>query len=236
MRSLLFGTLLFTVACTGVETSHGSQTLHVDAYAEAHRARLDVSGTDAWDTELTVILAKEGQPAHGGQVEITTSAGTILLDEVEAGTYLGTQRGYGEEHGHVAWFELNVRNGDDFVNGVQLAGPQLSTLLSPARDAIQLAGQPLEVRWSPSGDARAELQTTRMGARAVDDNGAFDVPVEDMNAMTVHNARVANPPELLRLIRSRSTAIAGAAEGSRFSVRVENDLQFTVVPSSQQAR
>ena len=86
-------------------------------------------------------------------------------------------------------------------------------------------GQPLDVKWSPSGADAASLDTRELDNIAVADTGEYTVPGSGLKKPDTGKTA----EERVRVVRSSSVALAGAVAGSKLTVSISNEITFVVL-------
>lgn len=214
---------LFGMGCSsgiGTSTGSGSGTLRVDAEVSVTNMIDNATLPSQFRTELSVRVEKAGAEVRGAVVTLGTGPGELVLveDGQNNGRYKGSENGYG------ARYSLSVRIGDDYVEGITLDGPDVHSFDAPAIGAQVPAGQPLEVRWSPSGADSARLDTKELDDVSISDTGSYSVPG---TALKGDNGKPVE--DRVRLTRQSTVTITGGTAGSSLEVSLRNELPFLVL-------
>jgi hypothetical protein len=202
----------------------GTDTLEVVVRIDASPA---AGETAAHDDELHTtyevdVRGSSGYDLTGATVIVDSPRGIVTLVEA-AGCdrrYCGSQVGYAGVYG------VSVVRNDDVLDGVFIHGPSLHTVGAPSSGATVDASLPLEVRWSPSGQAHTtEVRTRDYEADLEIDPGSFQVPAH------VLRTRDDRPEdERVRVRRARQLVLTGGLPGSNAQVAVRNGVAFFTQP------
>jgi hypothetical protein len=223
-RAWLLATTMFAISACGTgsisEPGRGSGTLTINAHVQAESRVPNARGSTDYDCELSARVYKAGQAVIGATVEIASGLGTVkLIDDNNNGTYRGVQVGY------AGAYTLSAQLGDDYFEGGSLSGPEAHSFETPAVGAQIVYGQPLEVRWSPSGATAASLSTRELDEVAVQDTGAYSVPAGGLKKADPGKTE----EERVRVTRSSTMGLSGTAGGSDLSVSVRNEVTLLIV-------
>lgn len=197
----------------------GTQSLRVDATISASEERDNASSPADFRAELTVDVKRgDGSAVTDAQVVISSDGGEVTLTHTGGGRYEGSQNGYWRAYG------LRVIAGSERVEGVRGVGPAIHTFDAPLPTTVHPAGTPLEVRWQPAGGAdETTLETDDLARQAVSDTGSFSVPASALTGKAGEDEE-----DRVRLRRSTVQPIDGGLAGSDLTVRLRNEVTFTV--------
>lgn len=202
----------------------GSGTLAVEVRIDASPLADELaSSADAMSTRFQVdVRDSSGADVSGATVVIDSPRGAVTLAEG------GCERRYcGSQPGYAGVYEISITRGADFVDGIVVHGPALHQVTAPAHGATIDASLPLEVRWSPSGEADAVRVETRDATMEL----AGDPGVVSMAAGVLRTRTDGLEDERVRVRRERRLAIAGALPSTTSSavVEVRNGIELTTM-------
>jgi hypothetical protein len=199
----------------------GSNTLEVDGTITGEPIDVAAESLEELETDIEFdIFDANGNEVVGATVTLTSAAGEIVLEDC-GGSYCGLQQGYGGA------YTVDIQAGEDFVSGLVIAGPELHRLTGPDVEEMLDATQPLEIAWSPSGQA----QITRIATNDFDIELEGDPGTYTLDAGLLESEPDAEIDEEIEIEREREVEPAGALPGSVVTVRVVNFWETTVAPT-----
>jgi hypothetical protein len=134
---------------------------------------------------------------------------------------VGTAAGYDEV------YVLDVRSGDDFVEGVRVDGPDIHVFTAPTAGQTVDSTLPLRVTWDSEESAdSASIEAEEIGRIAIADTGEYML---SPGALKAEKDRARE--NVLELSRTNRVTPAGAVGGSELSVRIENRIQVVAQPN-----
>ena len=198
----------------------GSGTLEVDGTIDAEPLDLTAETIEDLETDIEFdIFDTDGNEVVGATVTVTSAVGEIVLEDC-GGSYCGLQQGYGGA------FTVDIEAGDDFVSGLVIVGPQLHLLDAPNLEQMLDATQPLDIAWSPSGQAQfTRIATNDFDIELDGDPGSYTLDAELLEAEP--DAEV---EEEIDIEREREVVPEGALPGSQVRVVVVNAWETMVAP------
>lgn len=200
----------------------GSGTLEVDGTIDGEPLDLTAETIDDLETDIEFdIFDAGGNAVIGAIVTVTSAVGEIVLEDC-GGSYCGLQQGYGGA------YTVDIEAGEDFVSGLVIAGPELHLLDAPDLEELLDATEPLDIAWSPSGQA----QVTRIATNDFDVTLEGDPGSYTLEADLLESEPDAEVDEEIEIEREREVEPAGALPGSRVRVRVVNAWEATVAPTA----
>lgn len=204
-------------------TGDGSGTLEVEARIEASPVSGETAGDrDALVTDFEVgVRDASGADVAGAAVIVDSPLGPVTLREGGCERrYCGTQNGYADV------YAISVTRDSDFLDDVVVHGPSFHRIDSPEPGATVDATVPLEIRWSPSGEAdEVEVKTREMERTLAGDPGRFEVP-----AGTLRTRDDEPEEERIRVRRKRRLGLTGGLGSSDVVVEVRNGVEVFTMP------
>ena len=203
----------------GNDPGTGSRTLVVEGAVVASPGRFNAPAGREFETEFSLRLSRDDGPVVSGTVTITSATGKVALT-YDQGRWTGSAASYDEV------YVLDVASGTDRVDSVRLDGPDVHVFTQPAPGATVPSTLPLTVQWARAAEAdAAALRTNSTDWIDVADTGTYALPPRALRGEP--NRTV---DHTLRLARTNRLVPAGAADGSTWSVTIENRLNLNTEP------
>ncbi|HWO22384.1 MAG TPA: hypothetical protein VNO30_26680 [Kofleriaceae bacterium] len=228
--------LLFSIAAAGAcggsdldpgagsDPGEGTSTLLVDGNVTARPRLVNARARGEFDTEIRVRVSLNQLPVTAGTVEVTSAGGTVALafdPTSEGGRWVGTAAGYDEV------YILDVRSGEDFVEGVRVDGPDIHVFTAPTAGLTVDSTQPLRVTWDADQTAdSASIDTEELDRVSITDTGEYMLAAGALKA-----EKDKAHENTLELVRTNRVTPAGAVGGSELSVGIENRIQVVAQPN-----
>lgn len=206
----------------GDDPGEGTSTLLVNGDITARPRLANARDRGDYDTELSVRVTLNQLPVTTGTVTVTSAGGMIPLTfRPDPARWEGSAAGYDQV------YILDVRAGDDAIEGVRVDGPDIHVFTAPLAGATVDSTQPLKVTWDADQTAdSASIDTEQLERVAIADSGEYMLSGGALKAE--QDKALENTIELTRTNR---VAPAGAVGGSDFSVRVENRISVVAQPN-----
>jgi hypothetical protein len=208
----------------GNDPGEGTSTLLVNGDITARPRLANARARGEFDTEISVRVSLNQLPVATGTVEVTSASGTVPLTfdpTADGGRWEGTAAGYDEV------YILDVRSGDDFVEGVRVDGPDIHVFTAPTAGQTIDSTMPLRVTWeSDDGADSASIDTDELERISIPDTGDYMLAAGALKA-----ERDQARENRIELTRTNRVTPAGAAGGSELSVRIENEIQVVAQPN-----
>ena len=206
----------------GNDPGGGTSTLLVNGNITAQPRLVNARAPGDFETELNVRVSLNQLPVTTGAVTVTSASGSFPLtfNAVET-RWEGAAAGYDEV------YVLDVRSGEDLVEGVRVDGPDIHVFITPSPGATADSTLPLAVIWDR--DERADSASIDVGELdkiAIDDSGDYTLAGGALKA-----ERDQARENTIRISRTNRVTPAGAVGGSDFSVRIENRIQVVAQPN-----
>jgi hypothetical protein len=206
----------------GDDPGEGTSTLLVNGDITARPRLANARDRGDYDTELSVRVTLNQLPVTTGTVTVTSASGMVPLTfHADPARWEGSAAGYDQV------YILDVRAGDDAIEGVRVDGPDIHVFTAPLAGATIDSTQPLKVTWDAEQTAdSASIDTEQLERVAIADTGEYMLSGGALKAE--QDKALENTIELSRTNR---VTPAGAVGGSDFSVRVENRIGVVAQPN-----
>jgi hypothetical protein len=206
----------------GNNPGEGTSTLLVDGNVTARPRLVNARERGEFDTEISVRVSLNQLPVTVGTVEVTSASGTVpLAFNAGEGRWVGTAAGYDEV------YVLDVRSGDDFVEGVRVDGPDIHVFTAPTAGLTVDSTMPLRVTWDADQTAdSAAIDTEELERISIPDTGDYTLAA---GALKAEKDRARE--NSIELSRTNRVTPAGAVGGSELSVRIENRISVVAQPN-----
>lgn len=200
----------------GDDLGTGTGTLVVQGAIVAMPDLFNASAARDFDTVFSLRVSRDNRAVANGTVSITSAAGKVPLT-YELGRWTGSAEGYDQV------YVLDIASGADRVDSVRIDGPDVHVFTQPTPGSTVPSNMSVPIEWRRATEAdTAAVRTELTDWIEIPDTGSYSLP---SGALKGDGNRIV--PHTLRLARTNRLVPAGAAEGSSWSVTIENRLNVS---------